>query len=149
MRPENQTRTDGGAIRKRNEGELDTWRALQAATKKKRADLLSDIVGHPKGAPSVEELDYMNPPLSEDAIRRHLQALEDVGVLRSRELEKGERVRNFPRKFYEVTDEARALFDRNDLFPEEPWQREYESVEKTPRIQEVEAMPRPGDVSAP
>lgn len=74
----------------------------------------------------------MNPPLSEDAIRRHLQTLEEVGVLRSRALEKGERVRDFSRKFYELTDDARTLFDRNDLFPEAPWRREYEAVEKTP-----------------
>jgi len=143
MRPEPQASTDGGVVGKPKDDEFDTWRALQAATKKKRADILADVVGHPQGAPSVEELDYMNPPLSEDAIRRHLQALEDVGVLESRELPKGERVRDFPRKFYELTDEARALFDRNDLFPADAWQREYESVEKTARIKEVESMPRP------
>ena len=34
-------------------------------------------------------------------------------------------------------------FDQSDLFPQEPWQRQYESVEKTPRIRDVERMPRP------
>jgi DNA-binding HxlR family transcriptional regulator len=122
---------------------FDSWRALQKATDKKRADLLSDIVGHPKGMPSVEELDYMNPPLSDDAIRRHLAALEDVGVVQEREFETGERLRDYPYKFYALTEEARELFDHNGLFPEEAWQRQYQSVEKTARIRDIETMPRP------
>lgn len=123
--------------------EFDTWRALQKATDKKRADLLADIVGHPKGLPSVEELDYMNPPLSDDAIRRHLETLAEVGVVRVREFEPGERLRDYPYKFYELTDAARDLFDRNGLFPESAWQRQYRAVEKTPRIRDLEEMPRP------
>jgi hypothetical protein len=35
------------------------------------------------------------------------------------------------------------LFDRNGLFPEQAWTRQYESVTKTQRIREVETMPRP------
>ncbi|MCU4974749.1 ArsR family transcriptional regulator [Halobacteria archaeon AArc-m2/3/4] len=125
-------------------GEFDSWRALQKATDKKRADLLADIVGHSKGMPSVEELDYMNPPLSDDAIRRHLETLEDVGVVREREFEVGERLRDYPYEFYELTEPARELFDRNGLFPADAWQRQYQSVEKTPRIRDLETMPRPG-----
>jgi len=123
--------------------DFDTWRALQRATNKKRADIIADIVGHPKGMPSVEELDYMNPPLSDDAIRRHLGTLEEVGVVRVREFEPGDRLREFPYKFFELTEEARELFDRNGLFPEEAWQRQYQAVEKTARISDIEAMPRP------
>ncbi len=124
---------------------FDSWRALQKATDKKRADILADIVGHPAGAPSVEELDYMNPPLSDDAIRRHLKTLAAVGVVREREFEPGDRLREFPYKFYELTPDARSLFDRNGLFPEDAWQRQYQAVEKTPRIRELEAMPRPDE----
>ena len=119
------------------------WHALQKATDKKRANLIADIVGHPEGKPSVEELDYMNPSLSEDAIRRHLSTLKTVGVVEEVQFATGERLRDYPYKFYGLTDEARELFDRSNLFPEEPWQRQYESVEKTPRIREVEQMPRP------
>jgi len=122
---------------------FDSWRAFQKATDEKRADILADVVGHPKGMPSVEELDYMNPPLSDDAIRRHLTVLEEVGVVQEHEFETGERLRDYPYKFYELTEEARELFDRNGLFPEEAWQRQYQSVEKTPRIRDLEAMPRP------
>jgi len=123
--------------------DFDAWHALQKTTGKKRADILADIVGHPKGMPSVEELDYMNPPLSDDAIRRDLDTLESVGVVREREFETGERLREYPYKFYELTDQARELFDRNGLFPEDAWQRQYQSVEKTARIRELETMPRP------
>lgn len=129
----NQSTTDG----------FDTWLALQRATDKKRADIIADIVGHPKQSPSVEELDYMNPPLSDDAIRRHLDTLTEAGVVRVREFQPGNRVREFPYQFFELTPEARALFDRNGLFPEDAWQRQYQSVEKTSRIRDVESMPRP------
>lgn len=122
---------------------FDTWRALQRATDKKRADILADIVGHPEGMPSVEELDYMNPPLSEDAIRRHLNALIEVGVVKKVELETGERYRDYPYQFYTLTADARALFDQNGLFPEVAWQRQYDAVEKTQRIIDIETMPRP------
>jgi len=123
--------------------EFDTWLALQKATDKTRANLLADIVGHPDGAPSVRELDYMNPSLAEDAIRRHLGVLQKVGVVAELVVEPGNRVRGYPYKFYTLTDEARALFDRNDLFPEAAWRRQYDRVQKTAEIAELEAMPRP------
>lgn len=122
---------------------FDAWSALQKATDKKRADILADIVGHPKGAISVEELAYMNPPLSDDSIRRHLKRLVDVGVVEERIFAPGERERDYPYKFYELSEKARELFDRNGLFPPDPWQRQYQSVEKTPRIRDIEQMSRP------
>jgi len=122
---------------------FDEWRALQKATDKKRANLIADIVGHPNGAPSVEELDYMNPSLSEDSIRRHLSVLQDVGVVEALTLEPGDRLREFPYKFYQLTEDARKLFDKNNLFPEEAWQRQYTRVDKNSRIRDLEQMPRP------
>ena len=122
---------------------FNAWRALQKATDKKRADILADIVGHPTGTPSVEELEYMNPPLSADAIRRHLKELIAVNVVQERAFGPGERLRDYPYKFYELTDAARDLFDKKGLFPEDAWQRQYQAVEKTSRIREIESMPRP------
>ncbi len=141
MRPEAQRPSDGGD---RGLGdEFDTWTALQKATDKTRANLIADIVGHPEGAPSVKELDYMNPSLEADAIRRHLRTLQSVGVVEELVVEPGERIRGYPYKFYRLTAEARALFDRNDLFPEDAWRRQYARVEKTGEITELEEMPRP------
>ena len=122
---------------------FDTWTALQKATDQTRANLIADIVGHPQGAPSVQELDYMNPDLGEDAIRRHLSVLQDVGVLEAVVVEPGNRVRGYPYKFYQLTEDARALFDRNDLFPVDAWRRQYARVEKSGEITELEEMPRP------
>jgi DNA-binding transcriptional ArsR family regulator len=125
------------------EGELDSWVALRKSTDEARANLIADIVGHPKGAPSVAELDYMNPSLGEDAIRNHLQELREAGVIEELVVETGNRVRGYPYKFYRITDEARKLFDKNNLFPKDPWQRQYERVEKTTEIREMEGMSRP------
>ena len=108
--------------------EFEAWTALQKATDQARADLIADIVGHPQGAPSVQELDYMNPALGEDAIRRHLSVLADVGVVTELVVEPGDRIRGYPYKFYRVTEQARALFDRTDLFPNDAWRRQYDRV---------------------
>ncbi len=67
--------------------------------------------------------------------------LEDVGVVRVREFETGNRVRGYPYQFFEITSEARVLFDQNGLFPEEAWKRQYATVEKTNRIEDTESMP--------
>ena len=120
-----------------------TWEVLQAVTETTRANLVADIVGHPKGAPSVDELDYMNPDLKVSAIRRYLNELVEKGVLSELVVAPGNRMRGYPYKFYTVSTGAREVFDRNNLFPESAWQRQYERVEKTPTIRELEQMPRP------
>lgn len=121
----------------------NAWLALQRATDEPRANLIADIVGHPEGAPNVAELEYMNPSLDEGEIRRHLSVLQEVDVVEELVVEPGDRVRGFPYKFYTITEKARELFDENDLFPRESWQRQYGRVEKTPEIREIEEMPRP------
>jgi DNA-binding transcriptional ArsR family regulator len=68
---------------------------LHVATSEARAGLLADIVGHPTMA-TIQELDYLNPSMSDDLIRRHLDRLEDAGVIAKHELESGERRRDFP-----------------------------------------------------
>ena len=145
MHPDRRDQDETGRERDSSTDELtfDEWRALQKATDEKRANIIADIVGHPNGAPSVEELDYMNPSLSEDSIRRHLSVLQDVGVVEALTLEPGDRLREFPYKFYQLTEDARKLFDKNNLFPGEAWQQEYARVEKNPRIRDLEQMPRP------
>lgn len=124
---------------------FDRWLAVQQLTVDPRPELIADVIGHPKSMPSVEELAYMNPDLSEDAIRRHLKTLAEVGVLVEREIPPGDRLRDFPWKFYALSEPARALFDENGWFPEAAWTRQYAAVEKTDRIRDVEEMPRPGE----
>ncbi|MDY7082339.1 MAG: ArsR family transcriptional regulator, partial [Halobacteria archaeon] len=65
------------------------------------------------------------------------------GVVEELVVEPGDRIRGYPYKFYKLTDKARELFDKNGLFPETAWARQYERVEKTSEIKEIEDMPRP------
>jgi predicted ArsR family transcriptional regulator len=123
--------------------EFDTWLALQRVTDGTRANIVADVVGHPEGAPSVDELAYTNPSLEADTIRNHLTVLAEAGVVEELTVPAGERTRGYPYKFYRLTERARGLFDRNGLFPAEAWRRQYERVEKTTEIRELEAMPRP------
>ncbi|WP_436924360.1 ArsR family transcriptional regulator [Halosimplex amylolyticum] len=140
MRPE--TAESGG---ERATDRFDAWLALQRVTDSTRANIVADVVGHPEGAPSVDELDYMNPSLEADTIRNHLKVLREAGVVEELTVPTGERTRGYPYKFYRVTEAARELFDRNGLFPTEAWRRQYERVEKTAEIRELEAMPRPDE----
>jgi len=113
------------------------------AIKKESADLITDIVGHPKGLPSVEELVYMNPSLEASRIRSRLNALVSSGILCERSFKYGVRDSDHPNKFYELTDEARDLFDQCGLFPEAALRRQYQAVEKTDRVRALESLPRP------
>jgi DNA-binding HxlR family transcriptional regulator len=115
---------------------------LQAATEQPHADLIADIVGHPDGQPSSEELAYHNPSLSESMIRNRLDTLKEKGIVTEHDLKKESEHEDLPTKCYGLTDTARQLFDQANLYPQEPWQREYASVEKTERIQTLEQLPR-------
>ncbi len=123
--------------------EADTWHILQAVTVTSRANIIADIVGHPKGEPSVDELAKTNPSLEKDTIRGHLSVLKEVGVVDEVVIPAGERTRGYPYKFYHLTEDARALFDSNGLFPERAWRRQYDRVKKDAEMRELEAMPRP------
>ncbi|WP_332897127.1 ArsR family transcriptional regulator [Haladaptatus sp. CMSO5] len=122
---------------------FDTWTALKLIKQDTRANLIADIVGHPKGMPSVPELDYTNPSIGRSAIDGHLRKLIEAGVIEAVELPAGERSRDLPYKFYRITPEVRELFDRNNLFAESVWRETYAKVEKTPEILEMQSMPRP------
>jgi len=121
----------------------ETWHLLQTVTDESRANIVADVVGHPKGAPSVDELAKTNPSLQKDTIRGHLAVLKDANVVAELVIPAGERTRGYPYKFYQLTEEARELFDANGLFPEDSWRRQYERLEKDPELRELEAMPRP------
>ena len=140
MKPKNAGQT---AETRAADSGFDTWRALQEATDTKRANLIADIVGHPHDSITVEELDYMNPDLSDDAIRRHLDTLQGAGVVAERALDPGERHRDYPYKFYEVTGEETADVRRRiragldggaDL-------RDWELPDRETRVETVAAEP--------
>lgn len=123
--------------------EPNTWHVLQAITNTSRANIIADIVGHPKDAPSVDELAKTNPSLKKDTIRGHLSVLKDVNVVAELAIPPGERTRGYPYKFYRLTQQARDLFDENALFPETAWKRQYDRLVKDAEMRELEQMPRP------
>jgi DNA-binding transcriptional ArsR family regulator len=136
------SRADFGGVRS-SEG-FDEWAALKAITQDSRANIISDIVGHPDGMPSMAEIEYMNPSLSRSAITEHIETLEEAGVVASVEFPPGERPgRDLPYKFYYITDQARNLFDRSNIFDEGVWKDTYAQVKKTDEIEQYEAVTRP------
>lgn len=118
------------------------WLAQRLDSTEKR-NLVADIVGHPS-APSLEELDYMNPRMDSEEIGRELSELvggDVVRVLNAESIDVG--VEKAPEEFYCLTDGAQKGVDAADRYPREAWTREYSAVEKPERIQRLETLPRP------
>lgn len=126
-----------------NDADLDEWQALEVVTQDTRAGIVADIVGHPKGMASVRELDHANPRVERSAIEEHLRTLVDAGVVAKEQLPVGERSRDLPYTFYRITDAARELFDRNDIFDRETWREQYAKVEKSDDVLAAERANRP------
>lgn len=123
--------------------DFDEWNALKVVTQDTRAGIVADIVGHPKGMASVRELDHSNPRVERSAIEEHLRTLIDAGVVVKERLPVGERSRDLPYTFYRITDAARDLFDRNDIFDRETWREQYAKVEKPDDVVAAEQAERP------
>ena len=122
---------------------ISAEKMLQETTEEPRPNLISDIVAHPKGAPTVNELEYLNPSLETDTIKRHLRTLQKLGVVKELVLEPENRLQGHPYRFYSLTDSARDLFDHYGVFPREPWADLYSHVQKPEKIQTIEELPRP------
>ena len=124
---------------------LNPITALGSLDDTTRANIIGTIVGHPKGAPSKKELEYYNPSVAASTLTDHLARLKKVGLVevvkRDREgLERGQ-----PYRFFRLTDAARDLFDRNNLFEPGAYRAMFAEVEKTDEIEAAEAADRPGD----
>lgn len=117
---------------------------LHELTKEPRPRLIYDILGHPKGTPSMREFEYYNPSLKRNAIHYHLSELVDLGVVEKRKLPTGRRKRDLPSTFYALTGAGREFLDQHNLLAEESaWQAVHRNVEKTPEIRKIESMSRP------
>ncbi|SMO90587.1 hypothetical protein SAMN06264867_1176 [Halorubrum cibi] len=91
----------------------------------------------------MREFDYTKLELGENAIRWHLGILQDVSVIAELVVEPDDHVRGYPYKFYRLTEQARELFDRNDLFPANAWWRQYARVEKPTKSPNSRKFPAP------
>lgn len=137
----NQERVEGADGRQELLRNADT---LHEITTSPRPSLISDILGHPEGAPSMREFEHYNPSYKRNTIQYHLNRLIEVGVVEKVALPPGQRKRDLPSTFYRLTDEGRALLDHHNLLEEETaWTAIYENVEKPPGIEAAEEMDRP------
>lgn len=128
---------------KRLEG--DEREIMRLVTQKTRANLIQDMIGHPKESVALAEFDYMNPSKQKATINEHLNRLESSGVVRKRELSDSQRSRDLPYTFYELSSAGRAFLEDHQILidDEEEIKDQYSRVRKEPEIQEIEEAPRP------
>jgi predicted ArsR family transcriptional regulator len=107
-----------------------------------RANIIGTIVGHPKGAPSKKELEYYNPSVAASTLTDHLNRLKDIGLIEVVERDREGLERGQPYRFFQLTDAARELFDRNNLFEPDAYRAMFAEVEKTAEIEAAEAVER-------
>lgn len=124
------------------QNEQQFFAIAEALSEESRRDIVADIVAHPKGLPSMKELEFTTG-LHRTTIHQHLNVLVDAGIVTVIEFPAGEQTKGQPSKFYGITETARDLFDRNDVFLEEHWQELYDRVDKPNEIKRAEAAPRP------
>jgi len=116
---------------------------LHVVTQETRYDLLQNIVGHPMGAPSLEELTYMAAEVNnKTTVHEHLKKLINVGIVEKVKAE--DQPSGYPRVFYRVPPQAMNLLqDRGLLEDVTALRQTYSAVEKPDRIERAEEAPRP------
>jgi DNA-binding transcriptional ArsR family regulator len=130
-----------------NGDDLDPIAALSVLDDTTRANIVGTIVGHPSGAPSKKELDYYNPSVASSTLTDHLRRLTEVGLIEAIERDRRGLERGQPYRFFRLTDAARELFDRNDLFDPDAYRELFAEVEQTDEIEAAEGVERPGGQS--
>ncbi|MCY4729978.1 hypothetical protein KY092_05330 [Natronomonas gomsonensis] len=105
------------------------------------APLIMDLVAHPKGTVSLEELIILNPETSEGTLQERLDTLAKVGVLATATSTRQSSSDN--RLYYYLTETARAVFTRNQMFSPDPLKEMFNRLEHTERFCELLEKPRP------
>jgi predicted ArsR family transcriptional regulator len=91
----------------------------------------------------AKELEYYNPSVAASTLTDHLARLEVVGLIEVVERDRKGLERGQPYRFFQITDAARELFDRNNLFEPDAYRAMFAEVEKTDEIEAAEAVERP------
>ena len=108
-----------------------------------RANIIETTVIHPKGAPSKKEIEYYNPSIAASTLTDHLTRLKEVGLIEAIERDREGLERGHPYRFFQLTDAARKLFDRKNLFEHDIYRERFDKVEKTDDIEAAEGVQRP------
>ncbi|MFC6993223.1 transcriptional regulator [Haladaptatus sp. GCM10025707] len=117
---------------------------LDMATQKTRFTLIQGIVSHVHEAPSLRELDLMNPTLSRSTIHEHLEKLIHVGVIERVINEETKNEDGMTFTFYVLTPEGREVLTGTGLFDaQDTLKHFYDRLEKTEEHKRLEQMPRP------
>jgi DNA-binding transcriptional ArsR family regulator len=124
-------------------GDIDPIAAFSALEDTTRANIIGTIVGHPKEAPSKKEIEYYNPSVAPSTLSGHLEKLEEVRLIEAVEREREGLARGEPYRFFRLTDVARELFDRNNLYEPAAYRSLFDEVEKTDEIRAAETVERP------
>ena len=126
-------------------GETDTRELLHFLTQRTRFAIVSNILQHPKGLPSMYELEQLNPSVSDATVYKHVQKLVDIGIVEEVTLPEDERRQGFPWKFYGLSEAGRTFLEAHNLLAaEETLQRMYETIsDKSEKMVKYENAPRP------
>ncbi|WP_222919206.1 MarR family winged helix-turn-helix transcriptional regulator [Natrinema sp. SYSU A 869] len=118
---------------------------VRFVTQETRFALISNILQHPEGLPSMYELERLNPSVSDATVYKHIQKLIDAGIVEAVALPADERQQGYPWKFYRLTDEGREFLESHNLLAaEETLQRIYETISDKPeKMIKYENAPRP------
>jgi transcription initiation factor IIE alpha subunit len=122
-----------------------TVEMISAVNDEACASLVADIVAHPSGLVSPKEFSLLNPPFSKSKISKRLTKLREADVVAyadAPDQSPGE-----PRRYYYLTDDARAVFDRNHMFAPGPLKELFNRIDHTDEFLALLAKPRP-DVAA-
>lgn len=118
-----------------------TVEIISVVNDKACANLIADIVAHPKGLVSPKEFSILNPPFSKSKISNRLTKFREAGVVayeESLDQSPGE-----PRRYYYLTDKAREVFDRNNMFTPTPLEEMFDRITHTDEFLELLEKPRP------
>lgn len=118
-----------------------TVEIISAVDNEECASLIADIVAHPKGLVSPKEFAILNPPLSKSQISKRLNKLRESGVIayeNSPDQSPGE-----PRRYYHLTNEAREVFDRNNMFAPGPLSEMFDQIDHSEEFLRLIEKPRP------
>ena len=125
--------------------ETDTRELLHFLTQRTRFAIVSNILQHPEGLPSMYELEQLNPSVSDATVYKHVQKLVDAGIVEEMTLPDDERCQGYPWKFYGLSEGGREFLEAHNLLAaEETLQRIYETISDKPgKMVKYENAPRP------
>ena len=117
---------------------------LNTVTQETRYVVLLDILAHPEQAPSLRELDYLQPDTGRTTIADHLDELIEWGVVEKQVIPKGKRDRPLPHVFFTISKYGREFINLHELVPLslEEMRADYSRIEKSEEVERYEDAPR-------